>query len=80
VSTSVKIGIDVSKKRGVGKNGIDIKIIGIAHSLFTAGNEVSNCRLLKIVSSVMVSVSTIVQIRDSSMIINVLMSRSEEER
>jgi len=76
----VRISIDISKKRGVRKNGIDIKIIGIARSLSTVWNEVSNCRLLKTVLSVMVSVGTIGQIRDSRSITDVLMGRLGEER
>jgi hypothetical protein len=75
----VKIGIDVSKKRGVRKNGIGIKIIGIACSLFTIGNEVSNYQLLKIVSSVTVTIGTTGQIRDSSQMIDILIGGSEEE-
>jgi len=75
----VRIGIGVSKKKGFEKNGISIKIIGIVRSSFTVGSEISNCRLLRIVPSVMVTVCTIGQIRDSRPIIDVLMSRSEEE-
>ena len=66
-------------KRGVEKTSIDIKIIGIAHSSFIVGNEVSNCRLLRIVPSVMVIVGTIGQIGDTNPMIDVLMSRAEEK-
>ena len=76
----MRIGIGVSKKRGSEKNGIGIKIIGIVRSLFTAGNEISNCRLFRIVSSVMVIVGMIGQIRDSRTMIDILMSRSGGER
>jgi len=79
IDSSARIGIDASKKRGIGKNGINTKTIGIAHSLFTVGGEVSSCRLLRIVLSVMVTVSMISQIGDSSPMIDVLMARSEEE-
>ena len=49
----MRIGIDNTKKRGVGKSGIGIKVIGIARSLFNVGNGVSNCRRMKIALSVM---------------------------
>jgi hypothetical protein len=74
----VRIDIGVNKKIDVGRNGISIKIIGIAHSLFIIGNEISNCRLLKIVSSAMVTFDIIGQIRNSKPIIEVLMSQSGE--
>ena len=46
--------IDNSKKRDVGKNGIDIKIIGGARFSSIAGKKVLNCQLLKIALSAMV--------------------------
>jgi len=75
----VRIGIGVNKKRGNEKNGIDIKIIGIARSSFTGGNRISNCRLFKIVPSVMVIAGTIGQIGGSRTMINVSMSRTGGE-
>ena len=75
----MRIGIGVNKKIDVGKNRIGIKIIGIARSLFTVGNEISNCRLLKIALSVMVTNDMIDQIGDSNPTIDVLMSRSKKK-
>jgi hypothetical protein len=75
----VRISIGVNRKRDNEKNGIDIKIIGIARSSFTAGNEISNYRLFRIVLSVMVITDTISQIGDSRTMIDVSMSRSGEE-
>jgi len=76
----VRIGIGVNRKKGNEKNGIDIKIIGIARSLFTAGNKISNCQLFETVPSVMVIVGTIGQIGDSRTMIDVSMSQSRVER
>jgi len=55
----VRTDIEDSKKRGIKKNGIDIRIIGIARFSFIAENRVSNCRLLRIVLNVMVTIKTI---------------------
>jgi hypothetical protein len=71
----VRISIGVNKKKGNEKNGIKINIIGIARSSFTAGNKISNCRLFKIVPSVMVIIGMIGQIGDSKTMIDVSMSR-----
>jgi len=78
----VKIGISVSKKidvkrrKGVDRSGIGTGIIGIARSLFTAGNKISSYRLFRIALSAMVIVGTIGQIRGSRIMIDVSMSRS----
>jgi len=73
----VKTDIDDSRKTGVGKNGINIKIIRIARFSFTVGKEASNYQLLKIVLSAMVTIKTIGQKGGFSPIIGVclLMSR-----
>ena len=71
----MRIDISVSKKIGVGRSEIDIKIIGIARSLFITGNGTSNCRLLKIVLSAMATVDIIGQIRGSKTMIDVSMNR-----
>ena len=77
----MRTDIDDSRKKGVRKNGIGIRIIGIACSLFNAGNGVLSCRRLKVALSVMVTIETIGQIRDFSLIIGVclLMGRSGVE-
>jgi len=76
----VRIGISVNKKRGSKKSGIGIKIIGIARSSFIAGNEISNCRLFRIVPSVMVVAGMIGQIGGSRTMIDVSTSRLGGER
>jgi hypothetical protein len=59
----VSIGTDInnSKKRDIGKSGIDIKIIGGACFSSIAGKKVLNCRLLKIALSAMVIMELIGQ-------------------
>ena len=79
ISISVSKKINVRRKRGVDKSGIDIRIIGIVCFLFIAGNGVLNYELFKIVLSAMVIIDTIDQIRDSKLIIGALMSRLGEE-
>ena len=76
----MKISISVSRKKGIEKSGIGIKIIGIAHSSFTVGNEILSCRLLKTVPNVLVTVNMIGRIWDSSPMIDISMSRSGEGR
>ena len=78
----MRTDIDDSRKRGIEKNGIGIRIIGIAHFSFIVGSRVSNCLLLRIVLNVMVTTETIGQIGDFDPIVEVclLMSRSEVER
>jgi len=75
----VRIGIGVNKKRDNEKNGIGIKIIGIAYSSFIVGNQISNYRLFRIVPSAMVIMGMIGQIEDSRTMIDVSMSRSRGE-
>ena len=79
IGTSVRTDIEDSRKRGVGKNGLGIKIIGTAHFSSIAGNKVSNCQLLKIVLSVMVTIKPISHKGGFSLVIGVclLISRSE---
>jgi hypothetical protein len=50
----VKTDIDDSRKRGIEKSGIGIKIIRIACFSLTVEKDASNCQLLKIVLSAMV--------------------------
>ena len=76
----MRIGIGVNKKRGSEKNGISIKIIGIACFSFIVGNEISNYQLFRIVPSAMVIIGTLGQTRDSRTMIDVSMSRSGGER
>ena len=73
----MRTDIDDSRKRLGGKNGIGIKIIGIAHFLFTIGKDASNYQLFKIVLSAMVTIKPIGQKGGFSPIIGVclLMSR-----
>jgi len=81
----VKIGIAVSKridaekKKGADKSGIGIKIIGIARSLFVAGNKILNYRLSEIVLNAMVIIGMIGQIDDFRTMIDASMSRSGGE-
>jgi len=58
----VRTDIDVSRNRGVEKNGINTKIIGIVHFSFTVGKEASNYQLSGIVLSAMVITKPISQI------------------
>jgi len=82
--SSVKIGIVTSKKivvekkKDADKNGIDIKIIGIAHSSSTVGNKILNYQLLETALSAMVIIGMIDQISDIRTMIGVLMGRLEE--
>ena len=77
----MRIGIDDNKKRGIKKNRINIKIIGIVRSLFTVGNRVLSFQRLRVALSVMVIIKAIDQIGDFSLIIDIclLMCRSEVE-
>jgi len=81
----VKIGIadskriDAKKKKGAGKSGIHIELIGIARSLFIAGNKTSSCRLYEIVLSAMATIGMISQINGSKTMISVSLDRSEGE-
>jgi len=75
----VRIGIGVNKRRGSEKNGIGIKITGIAHFSSIVGNKILNCRLSETILSVMVTIGMIGQISDSRTMIDVLMGRSGGE-
>jgi hypothetical protein len=75
----VRIGISFNKKKGNEKNGIRIKIIGIAHSSFIVGSKISNYRLSETVLSAMVIIGMISQISDSRTMIDVLMGQPEGE-
>ena len=79
IGIAVSKKIDVRKKKGADRSGIDIGIIGIAHSLFIVGSIISICRLFEIALSVMVIVDMIGQIRDTKMMIDVSMDRLGEE-
>jgi len=82
----VKIGIadirriDAERKKDADKNGIGIKIIGIARCLFIVGNKILNCQLSETVPNAMVMIGMIGQIDDFRTMINVLLDRSEGER
>jgi len=67
----MRIGIGVNKRKESEKNGIGIKITGIARSSFTVGNKISNYRLLETVLSAMVIIGMIGQTRDSRTTIDV---------
>ena len=75
----MRTDIDDSRNRGIGKNRIDIKITGTARFSSIAGNKASNCQLLKIVLSAMVTIKPISQKGGFSLVIGVcpLMSRLE---
>jgi len=81
----VRIGIGanrriiVGKKKDADRNGIGIKIIGIARSLSTIGNRTSNCQLLEIALSAMVMIRMIDQIGSIKTMIGDLMGRLGEE-
>jgi len=74
----VKIGIIANRKIVAGKNkdadksGIDIEIIGIAHSSSTIGNKILNCQLLETALSAMVIIGMIDQIGNIRTMIGVL--------
>jgi len=80
----VKIGIVASKKfvaeekKDADKNGIGIKIIGIARSSSTVGNKILNYQLLETALSAMVIIGMIYQIGDIRTMIGVLMGWLEE--
>ena len=80
----MKIGIVASKKfvaeekKDADKNGIGIKIIGIARSSSTVGNKILNYQLLETALSAMVIIGMIDQISDIRTMIGVLMGRLEE--
>jgi hypothetical protein len=82
----VKIGIansrriEVERKKDADKNGIGIKITGIARSLFIAGNKILNCQLSETVLNAMVMIGMIGQIDDFRTVIDVSLDRSEGER
>jgi len=77
----VKIGIGtnrriiVGKKKDADRNGIGIKIIGIARSLSTVGNRTSNCPLLEIALSAMIMIGMIDLMGSIRMMIDDLMGR-----
>jgi len=70
--------IIIEKKKDADKSGIDIKIIGIAHSLSTVGNKTSNCPLLETALSVAM-IDMIDLIGNIKMMIGDLTGRSGEE-
>jgi len=80
----MKIGIATNnrivaeKKKGAGKSGIGIKIIGIAHSSSTIGNKTSSYQLSETALSAMVIIGMIDQIGNIRAMIGVLMGRLEE--
>jgi len=65
----MRTDIDDSGKRSVRKNGISIKIIETANFSSIARNKVSNCQLLKIVLSVIVTIKPIGQKGGFSLVI-----------
>jgi hypothetical protein len=75
----VGIGTDInnSKKKDVGKSGIDINIIGSARFSSIAGKKALDCRLLKISLSAMVTMGPIGQKGGFSLVIRVYLSMSQ---
>jgi len=77
----MKIGIGanrriiVGKKKDADRSGIDIRIIGIAHSLSIVGSKTLNCPLLETVLSAMVMIGMIDLIGSIKTIIGDLMGR-----
>jgi len=65
----------VGKKKDADRSGIGIKIIGIARSLSTVGNRTSNCPLLEIALSAMVTIGMIDLIGSIKKMIGDLMGR-----
>jgi len=67
--------IIIGKKKDADRNGIGIKIIGIARSLSTVGNRTSNCPLLETALSAMVTIGMIDLIGSIKTMIGDLMGR-----
>ena len=66
------------KKEDADKNGIDIKIIGIARSSSTVGSKTSSYRLLETALSAMAIIGMIDQIDSTRTMIGVLVGQLEE--